>query len=1066
MRSKLVVLCAMSAICAALTAFAVSQNEIDYAAFAIGETPCGVMLSVYDGLESRGFSWQVSNTVETTEVQLLKGSYGPADAATFASEGRKLPAYIKTGNVSNLGMDRGANGYKAFVTGLEPGATYSYRIVATYDGGTREACAYGSFAVKTAKPETVTVVNINDVQTKDGSKYYKAANACAAAATAAGGADKIDFILQGGDFFHMKGEKMTNVGVHSNSLNNTRWAMAAETVTPHFPAVPWVNVGGNHDDCAYVFVASEAFALTNSPHAQGTTYVGGHSFTRGNVHFTTLPFNLMFDGKNYSADGMYEWLENDLKASLADTNVRWRVVALHFGPYTTGDHAVSKNLDYTETEAASNLIVRLTPMFAANRIDLVLQAHDHTYSKTVPYRWSGRGYTTSETDAATLNLSPTTETESGLTYDVDPKGTYYVSAGCVGHRVGENVNYAKVGTTSSYTHRNLKVATGKVKVTSSVSTVGDDASKDTGKQMFGILKATGDRLVYSFYIVPTDGVETSELYDYVAIRKTAASDEPVTPVEEGEGEGEGGGEGEGEGEGQGEGEDEGGGEEQKPVVPTEKVEKIVGPRPIAPDEFPTEYPKGVKTVKELIDALTEAKAGDVVYVEPGTYDLTGVQMEPESSTASSAKKSHILLKKTIAIVGTTNDAAEVVLKGDNTSHRVLMFNKSGATLTLSNLTFTCGKPGEIGGGIYLYDGKACCVNCRFVSNRGSYGGGFGVKQNTARDCEFRRCYFADNVAGTGGGLYLYQKGSTVDCVFERNTVTSSGGGAYYGAHTNSAFRANVSAPTTSVAGCGGGGLAYGSAVACIVECNTNAVVDSHGGATYNTTPLVDCFFSGNFGANNGLVAGADLIDGCTFVNNHNNEAIVRRAGTGGGVVRNSVFWHNTGMPIAAKDNSSRRTVCNCLFEANTNSSLTSYCDLLNCTFVGNVCGNAPAGAHDNAVNCVFSGNTPQDVYQGKNDSGYPAMTNCVYVTRSGSTELIKAVDCKQVADVKFADPANGNYLPKNYKSPLYNAGYEDADYRAAVGLTDCAGGARRMFGRLDVGAFELQKRPGLKVLVK
>lgn len=1061
MRAKLVVSCAMSAVCAALTAFAVSENEIDYAAFAIGETPCGVMLSVYDGLESRGFSWQVSNTVETTEVQLLKGSYGSADAATFASEGRKLPAYIKTGNVGNLGMDQGANGYKAFVTGLEPGATYSYRIVATYDGGAREACAYGSFAVKTAKPETVTVVNINDVQTRDGSLYYKAANACAAAATTAGGADQIDFVLQGGDFFHMKGEKMTNVGVHSNSLNNTRWAMAAETVTPHFPAVPWVNVGGNHDDCAYVFVASEAFALTNSPHAQGTTYVGGHSFTRGNVHFTTLPFNLMFDGKNYSADGMYEWLENDLKASLADTNVRWRVVALHFGPYTTGDHAVSKDFGYTETEAASNLIVRLTPMFAANRIDLVLQAHDHTYSKTVPYRWSGRGYTTSETDAATLNLSPTTETESGLTYDVDPKGTYYVSAGCVGRRVGENVNYAKVGTTSSYTHRNLKVATGKVKVTSSVSAAGDNASLSVNKQMFGILKAAGDRLVYSFYIVPADGVETSELYDYVAIRKTAASDEPVTPYVEPEGEGEGQGEGEDEGEGQGEGE--GGGQEQEPVVPVKKVEKIVGPRPIAPDEFPTEYPEGVKTVKELIDALTEAKAGDVVYVEPGTYDLTGVQMEPESSSASSAKKSHIILKKTIAIVGTTNDASAVVLKGDNTSHRVLMFNLDGSTLTLSNLTFTCGKPGEIGGGVYLYDGKARCVNCRFVANRGTYGGGFGVRQSKARDCVFRRCAFIDNMAGTGGGLYLYQMGSTVDCTFEGNVATSQGGGASGGAHTNAVFRYNGCAPTSSPESCGGGGLAAGTAaVATLFVGNTNDVTKSHGAAAYNVTRLEGCVIRQSRAQSNSVVANSATVSDSLFEENK-GPAVVRAAASLM-TVSGCTFRSNDCLQVEGKA-AYRHSVYNCLFEDNSPSGyLVSYANCYNCTFVGNACGSscAPMNANETAVNCVLSGNTPQDIYA----SNYPTMTNCVFVTRSGSKELEKAVDCKQVADVKFADPANGNYLPKNYKSPLYNAGYEDNDYLAAVGATDCAGGARRMFGRLDVGAFELQKRPGLQVLVK
>ena len=56
MRSRLVVSCAMSAACAALTAFAVSENAIDYTTFAVGETPCGVTLSVFAGMDSRGFS--------------------------------------------------------------------------------------------------------------------------------------------------------------------------------------------------------------------------------------------------------------------------------------------------------------------------------------------------------------------------------------------------------------------------------------------------------------------------------------------------------------------------------------------------------------------------------------------------------------------------------------------------------------------------------------------------------------------------------------------------------------------------------------------------------------------------------------------------------------------------------------------------------------------------------------------------------------------------------------------------------------------------------------------------
>lgn len=484
----------------ALSAFAVTENAIDYTTFVVGETPCGVTLSVFAGMDSRGLSWQLKREgLVSTEAQLLAPVRRTCAGRTF------------TDHTKNLGMDPSLVSHCAAFTGLAAG-TYSYRIGAVYEGS-GEHWTYGTFTVKAGPYEAVRILNLNDAQTKDMSAYWKYANTCATAAKAVGGADKIDFVLDGGDFFHMRGEKMRNAGANSNALNNVRWAMANETAALHLPGVPWVHVGGNHDDVAYALTCPEAFAITNSPRAQGTTYVGCHSLVIGNVYVATMPCCL--DQKM-----AIEWLKADLAASQANASVKWRIVALHDGPYTTGDHAVSKRLGYAETATAFNRVVTLTPIFAANRVDLVLQAHDHTFVKTVPYRWSGKGYTTSETDAETLNLAPTTETEGGLVYDVDPKGTYYVSAGCAGHRVGENKAYADRVNKKSFVHRNLKIATGRIKVTSSVSAAGDDASKDTGKQMFGVLEASGDRLTYKFYFAADCANETSELYDYVAIHKT------------------------------------------------------------------------------------------------------------------------------------------------------------------------------------------------------------------------------------------------------------------------------------------------------------------------------------------------------------------------------------------------------------------------------------------------------------------------------------------------------------------------------------------------------------------
>ena len=69
----------------------------------------------------------------------------------------------------------------------------------------------------------------------------------------------------------------------------------------------------------------------------------------------------------------------------------------------------------------------------------------------------------------------------------------------------------------SYRLRHLKVATGAVNVDSRLAQVGDDASADTGRSMFGVLRIDGNRLVYSFYTVERDG--SANLYDAFGIVK-------------------------------------------------------------------------------------------------------------------------------------------------------------------------------------------------------------------------------------------------------------------------------------------------------------------------------------------------------------------------------------------------------------------------------------------------------------------------------------------------------------------------------------------------------------------
>ena len=476
----------------------------------------------------------------------------------------------------------------------------------------------------------------------------------------------------------------------------------------------------------------------------------------------------------------------------------------------------------------------------------------------------------------------------------------------------------------------------------------------------------------------------------------------------------------------------------------------------------------VKTVDELIPAIRDAVAGDRILIAPGTYDLTGQQM---AMSGGSAMKSHLNVTKVCSFIGQGAKPEDTVLKADGDSHRVMMINASSGSV-VSNLTFKNGYTGDIGGGVLIYAGATEFIKCRFIGNIGQSGGGIYSK---VAGTVMRNCWFEQNGvldSGSGGGAYACD---TENCVFTNNSA-SIGGGACAGVHRASKFLCNVANPTVSVAGKGGGGLSGGSAIDCDFICNTNAVSLSHGAAVHKTVAVTNCLFRGNYGVSNGIVGGVLSVVDCTFEGNGGGAAIVRRSEVGGGEMCGCVFRHNTGCLVESQNATPpiRRQVYNCLFEANTNSGAVSiYTDFKNCTFVNNVCGKekvAPLSGNATAVNCAFAGNLPQDIYS--NTGAIPLMTNCLWITQDSYAEdpnkriAAMCYNSHRVDDMKFKDPANGDYSPKGIRSPLYNAGYEDDGYLAAVGKTDCAGGERRKFDKIDIGAFELQEKQGLTILLR
>ena len=470
------------------TAVVSPAAAISVDAYAITPSPAAVMVAFADGSESRGFSWQTDTSVAESEVRLVPGAASPDD---FEST-----SLVYTGSCVPVGDSRFpgaaiANCHKVIVKGLKRGTAYSYRI-----GGAGHY-VYGRTDVRNVA-DKLTIVNLNDAQQKDPAKSACWVNSLAASVRAVGGSSCVDFIVNGGDLFDQ------NLKVNDAYVSvPVKWGFVLDPVFAFYNGVPFVSSSGNHVFREYG---------TRMPIEYPANLIGCESLDYGNVHIATMP-NTGSD--NYSGYADYlNWLESDLAANVAKGTSVWRIVCVHFGPYTTGDHA--------QTTGGKELAKRLGGICAANRVDLVLQAHDHTFSKTLPYRWSGAGWTNAAQDPAAINLAPATCEYAGEVWDKDPEGTYYLSCGSAGHRVGEGVQYANLNGTHPYNARLPVIAIGKIAVASKWGNVGDPASSDLGRSMFGVMRIDGGRLAYDFYMVDQDN-GSHVLYDKLRIFKTVAA---------------------------------------------------------------------------------------------------------------------------------------------------------------------------------------------------------------------------------------------------------------------------------------------------------------------------------------------------------------------------------------------------------------------------------------------------------------------------------------------------------------------------------------------------------------
>ncbi len=427
-----------------------------------------VMNLTEDETTSATITWITKYSITDTDIELLPYSESP-DFTGEATEDERINAKYEESGRSYPGADLGIVGLlpleKTYIkhtitlTGLTPGEKYSYRVGSAERGWWSDA---GTITLSAGEDEAFTFINITDPQAQR-KEHYETYKAVMDAAY--GEYPDARFTVSNGD--------QVDLGTHSKQWN---YFFAS---SDSFLSKPFMPTTGNHEKSGSVLRTN--FTLPGVPEQDedtGTYY----SFDYNSAHFTVLNTNDLVDDK--LSDEQLNWMKADIKNS----DAKWKIVVLHKALYANGVY-------YKDDETAA-LRQQLGSLLPYLGVDLVLQGHNHVYTRT---------------GVMNANMQMPTLTEdveyngSNYTMKLDPNGTIYSIICSAGVK-----EYQEVGTdkTNDYFPQ-------------AESIVSNDYP------MFSAITIDGDSLYYSAYQVK-DG--SAELADSFGIRKSEGSKSPSDSV--------------------------------------------------------------------------------------------------------------------------------------------------------------------------------------------------------------------------------------------------------------------------------------------------------------------------------------------------------------------------------------------------------------------------------------------------------------------------------------------------------------------------------------------------------
>jgi hypothetical protein len=237
--------------------------------------------------------------------------------------------------------------YRAEITGLQPGTTYSYSV--SMDGLFTATLSAVQYRFRTAAAGKFSFLAFGDTG-ENSVQQRQIMRAMTAESDVAMAIHTGDLAYPYGSFSQYE---LMYFSVNAAKMSNL----------PLFPTP------GNHDylgDGGAAYLASHSPPDCDVPDDDTGRY---YSYNWGDAHFVSLDSNLLpYD----AADRMIDWLQRDL----AQTRKFWKIVYFHHPPYPTGHH---RNDPFSAIARE-----RLVPILESAGVQLVIGGHEHGFERTHP----------------------------------------------------------------------------------------------------------------------------------------------------------------------------------------------------------------------------------------------------------------------------------------------------------------------------------------------------------------------------------------------------------------------------------------------------------------------------------------------------------------------------------------------------------------------------------------------------------------------------------------------------------------------------------------------------------